>query len=135
MKYTTLGSSGLKISRVCLGSMTWGVQNNQADADAQIDYALGRGVNFIDTAEMYAIPPKPETYGKTEIIIGDWLSRNTSRRDEFVLASKIAGPRISWIREGGPITGQAVIDRRILPVMGLTKSTLKKRRLKQKSRV
>jgi len=93
MKYTTLGSSGLKVSRVCLGTMTWGVQNNQADADAQIDYALGRGVNFIDTAEMYAIPPTPDTYGTTETIIGDWLSRNKSRRDEFILASKIAGGR------------------------------------------
>jgi len=110
MKYTTLGSSGLKISRVCLGTMTWGVQNNQADADAQIDYALGRGVNFIDTAEMYAIPPTPDTYGTTETIIGDWLSRNKSRRDEFILASKIAGPTMHWVRDGGPVTGQAVID-------------------------
>ena len=110
MKYTPLGSSGLKVSRVCLGTMTWGVQNTQADADAQIDYALGRGVNFIDTAEMYAIPPTAETYGKTEEIIGDWNARHKSRRDEFILASKIAGQRIPWIRDGGPVTGQAVID-------------------------
>ena len=102
MHYTPLGSSGLKVSRVCLGTMTWGVQNTQADADAQIDYALDQGINFIDTAEMYAIPPTAETYGKTEAIIGDWLSRNESRRDEFILASKIAGPRIGWIRDGGP---------------------------------
>ena len=110
MKYTTLGSSGLKVSRVCLGTMTWGLQNTQADADAQIDYALGRDINFIDTAEMYAVPPSPDTYGKTETIIGDWLSRNKSRRDEFILASKIGGPRIPWIRDGGPVTGQAVIE-------------------------
>jgi len=110
MKYTTLGYSGLKVSRVCLGTMTWGLQNTQADADAQIDYALERGINFIDTAEMYAVPPSPKTYGKTETIIGDWLSRNTSRRDDFILASKIAGPRMPWIRDGGPVTGQAVID-------------------------
>ena len=109
MKYTALGSSGLKVSRVCLGTMTWGVQNTQSDADAQIDYALGRGVNFIDTAEMYAVPPSAETYGKTETIIGDWLSRNKSRREEFILASKIAGPRVSWVRNGGLVTGQAII--------------------------
>ena len=110
MKYSKLGSSDLKVSRVCLGSMTWGVQNTQADADEQIDYALGRGINFIDTAEMYAIPPKPETYGKTETIIGDWLSRHKSRRDEFILASKIAGPGMSYIRGGAAVTGESVIE-------------------------
>ena len=68
MQYTPLGSSGLKVSRVCLGTMTWGVQNTQADADAQIDYALGQGINFIDTAEMYAIPPTAETYGRVDEI-------------------------------------------------------------------
>jgi len=110
MKYTPLGSSGLEVSRVCLGTMTWGLQNTQAEADEQIDYALGRGVNFIDTAEMYAVPPSPDTYGKTETIIGNWLSRHKSRRDDFILASKIAGPRIPWIREGRPVTGQGVIE-------------------------
>jgi len=110
MKFTKLGSSGLKVSRVCLGTMTWGLQNTQADADAQIDYALGRGVNFIDTAEMYAVPPSPKTYGKTETIIGDWLSRHKTRRDEFILSSKITGPRMPWVRNGGPVTGQAVIE-------------------------
>ena len=70
MQYSPLGSSGVDVSRVCLGSMTWGVQNTQRDADEQIAYALDRGVNFIDTAEMYAVPPSPETYGKTEHIIG-----------------------------------------------------------------
>lgn len=108
MQYSVLGSSDLKISRVCLGSMTWGVQNNQSDADQQIEYALDHGVNFIDTAELYAIPPAPETYGKTETIIGNWLSRNSEKRSDIILATKIAGPTIDWIRDGSPITGEAV---------------------------
>ncbi|MCI5047444.1 MAG: aldo/keto reductase [Aquisalinus sp.] len=110
MKFSRLGRSGLEVSRVCLGSMTWGVQNTQVDADAQIDYALAQGVNFIDTAEMYAIPPSPETYGKTEEIIGDWLARNTDKRDGLVLATKIAGPGMPWVRDGGPLSGAAVIE-------------------------
>jgi len=109
MKYVPLGRTGLNVSRVCLGTMTWGTQNNQKDADEQIDYALSHGVNFIDTAEMYSIPPNAETYGKTESIIGDWLSRNPSRRKEFVLATKIAGPGLSYIRDGGNITGESII--------------------------
>eukprot|EP01093_Parvamoeba_rugata_P013945 TRINITY_DN4417_c1_g1_i1.p2 TRINITY_DN4417_c1_g1~~TRINITY_DN4417_c1_g1_i1.p2 ORF type:complete len:157 (-),score=34.32 TRINITY_DN4417_c1_g1_i1:503-973(-) len=110
MRYNPLGSSGINVSRVCLGSMTWGVQNNQADADEQIAYALDQGVNFIDTAEMYAIPPTPDTYGKTEQIIGNWLARNPSKRDDIVLATKIAGNGLSWVRDGGDITRQAVIN-------------------------
>ncbi|MEL0638453.1 aldo/keto reductase [Marinomonas sp. TI.3.20] len=109
MKYVPLGRTGLNVSRVCLGTMTWGTQNNQADADVQIEYALANGVNFIDTAEMYSVPPTPESYGKTETIIGNWLSRNPSRREEFVLATKIAGVGLDYIRDGGPITGAAVI--------------------------
>ncbi|MEP7731319.1 aldo/keto reductase [Marinomonas primoryensis] len=109
MKYVPLGRTGLEVSRVCLGTMTWGTQNNQKDADEQIEYALSRGVNFIDTAEMYSIPPNEESYGKTETIIGDWLSRNPSRREEFILATKIAGPGLHYIRDGGPITGAAII--------------------------
>ncbi|AEF54672.1 aldo/keto reductase [Marinomonas posidonica IVIA-Po-181] len=110
MKYMSLGRTGLEVSRVCLGTMTWGTQNTQADADEQIEYALDNGVNFMDTAEMYSVPPSPQTYGKTETIIGDWLSRHPSKRDDFVLATKIAGPGLSYVRDGGPITGQAVID-------------------------
>ncbi|MDB4837862.1 aldo/keto reductase [Marinomonas sp.] len=109
MEYVPLGRTGLNVSRVCLGTMTWGTQNTQADADIQIEYALANGVNFIDTAEMYSVPPTPESYGKTESIIGDWLSRNPSRREEFVLATKIAGPGLPYIRGGGPITGEGVI--------------------------
>ncbi|WCN13599.1 aldo/keto reductase [Marinomonas mediterranea] len=110
MKYSTLGRTGLEVSRVCLGTMTWGTQNTQEDADAQIEYALAQGINFFDTAEMYSVPPTPESYGKTETIIGDWLSRNPHRRDEFVLATKIAGNGLRYIRGGGDITGEAIIS-------------------------
>ena len=109
MKYVRLGSSSLDVSRICLGSMTWGLQNNQVDANAQLDYAQTQGINFIDTAEMYAVPPSAETYGKTETIIGNWLSENPSRRENIVLASKIAGPGFSYIRDGSNISGANVI--------------------------
>ncbi len=108
MKYSQLGVSNLQVSRVCLGSMTWGVQNNQRDANEQLDYALAQGVNFIDTAEMYAIPPKADTYGKTETIIGNWLKENSAKRSDLVLASKIAGPGFAYIRNNSPITGATV---------------------------
>ena len=109
MEYSTLGSSNLSVSRICLGSMTWGQQNSQEDANQQIDYALSQGINFIDTAEMYAVPPSPDTYGKTETIIGNWLAANPERRKEIILASKIAGPGLPWVRNADPITGEAVI--------------------------
>jgi aryl-alcohol dehydrogenase-like predicted oxidoreductase len=110
MKFSTLGSSNLSVSRICLGSMTWGLQNNQQDANEQIEYALAQGINFIDTAEMYAVPPSPESYGKTESIIGNYIAANPSARKDVVLASKIAGPGLAWVRNGAPITGQAVIE-------------------------
>ncbi|MBR7888020.1 aldo/keto reductase [Marinomonas sp. A79] len=110
MKYVPLGRTGLNVSRVCLGTMTWGTQNNQADADEQIEYALANGVNFIDTAEMYSVPPTAESYGKTEVIIGDWISRHPERREEFILATKIAGPGLKYIRGGSNISGKTVIE-------------------------
>ncbi|MGC1507355.1 aldo/keto reductase [Ketobacter sp.] len=109
MKFSTLGSSGLNVSRVCLGTMTWGTQNTQQDADEQIEYALSRGINFIDTAEMYSIPPNAESYGKTETIIGNWLARNAGKRSDIILASKIA-PGLPWVRGGMPLCRQAVIE-------------------------
>ncbi|MGB1262469.1 MAG: aldo/keto reductase [Cognaticolwellia sp.] len=109
MKYVQLGSSSLEVSRICLGSMTWGLQNNQSDADAQLDYAQAQGINFIDTAEMYAVPPSEQTYGKTEAIIGHWLNAKPSRRENVVLATKIAGPGFSYIRDGSKISGASVI--------------------------
>lgn len=110
MQYSKLGSSNLSVSRVCLGTMTWGTQNSQQDADEQIEYALSHGINFIDTAELYAVPPSEETYGKTESIIGDWLSRNKTRRCEFILASKIAGPGLPYIRGASFISGETIIQ-------------------------
>lgn len=99
MQYSKLGSSGLNVSRVCLGTMTWGNQNTEAEGHEQMDYAVERGINFFDTAEMYAVPPSKETYGKTEQIIGTWFKKNKNR-DKIILASKIAGPGADYIREG-----------------------------------
>jgi aryl-alcohol dehydrogenase-like predicted oxidoreductase len=110
MQYSILGSSNEKVSRVCLGTMTWGIQNNQAEANEQIDYALAAGINFIDTAEMYPVPPTEATYGGTETIIGNWLAANPSRRTEFLLATKIAGAGFSYLRNGSGISGETVIQ-------------------------
>lgn len=110
MEFARLGYSDVSVSRVCLGSMTWGVQNNSADAAEQIEYAISRGVNFIDTAEMYAVPPTPDTYGKTETLIGYWLANNAHRRKDLIIATKIAGVGVPWVRGGDPITGQAIVS-------------------------
>ncbi len=91
MKYTTLPSTKIKVSKICLGTMTWGEQNTEAEGHEQLDYALDQGINFIDTAELYSVPSKPETQGSTERIIGSWLQK-TGKRNEIVLASKIVGP-------------------------------------------
>ncbi len=91
MKYTTLPNTDLKVSKICLGSMTWGNQNTEAEGHAQLDYAIDQGINFIDTAELYPVPATAETQGRTSKIIGSWLNK-TAKRDQLVLASKIAGP-------------------------------------------
>jgi aryl-alcohol dehydrogenase-like predicted oxidoreductase len=98
MEYVKLGNSDLKVSKVCLGTMTFGDQNTQAEAHQQLDYAVAQGINFIDTAEMYPVPPKAETYTKTEPIIGAWLKNQ--QRDKLIIGSKISGPRrgMPWIR-------------------------------------
>lgn len=96
MRYNVLGKTDLKVSTICLGTMTFGEQNTEAEGHQQLDYALEQGVNFIDTAELYSIPPKAETYGKTEKIIGTWLAAR-GKRDDIVLTSKIAGPGEDWI--------------------------------------
>ncbi|MFD0989421.1 aldo/keto reductase [Mariniflexile jejuense] len=90
MKYTTLPHTNIKVSKICLGTMTWGNQNTEAEGHAQLDYALEQGVNFIDTAEMYPVPASPETQGATSKIIGTWLQKS-GNRDKVVLASKIGG--------------------------------------------
>lgn len=100
MKYKKLGRTDLEVSEICLGTMTWGKQNTEAEGHAQMDYALEKGVNFWDTAEMYAIPPTAETYGKTEEIIGTWFANNKAKRKDVVLATKIAGVGLSWVRDG-----------------------------------
>ncbi len=99
MNYKKLGNTELKVSTICLGSMTWGEQNNEKEGFEQMDFALSKGVNFWDTAELYAIPPKKNTYGRTEEIIGNWFKK-TKKRNEVILATKISGPGLSWIREG-----------------------------------
>lgn len=99
MRYNKLGHTDLDVSVVCLGTMTWGEQNSEAEGHEQMDYALDRGVNFWDTAELYAVPPKAETYGRTEEIIGTWFEK-TGRRDEVILATKVAGraTRLAYMR-------------------------------------
>lgn len=99
MKKNKLGLSFLEVSKVCLGTMTFGEQNNPDEAFAQMDYAVEKGVNFFDTAEMYPVPGKPVTQGRTEKIIGDWLEES-GKRDEVYLATKVLGKGVKWIRKG-----------------------------------
>lgn len=101
MEFRQLGRTDLKVSSLCLGTMTWGEQNTETEAFAQIERAKAYGINFLDTAEMYPVPPRAETYGATETIIGNWFAKHRDRAD-WVLASKVAGPGngISHIRGG-----------------------------------
>lgn len=100
MRYVTLGRTDLQVSHVCLGTMTWGTQNSEAEAHAQLDRAMALGITFIDTAEMYSVPPTADSYGQTERYIGTWLRRQP--RDRIVLATKIAGAGrpMKWVRNG-----------------------------------
>ncbi|ENK2093911.1 NADP(H)-dependent aldo-keto reductase [Vibrio vulnificus] len=99
MQYTKLPHSTLEISKLCLGTMTFGEQNSQQDAFEQLDYAVAQGINFIDTAEMYPVPPKAQSQGLTEQFIGNWLSKS-SKREKVLIATKIAGPRnVPYIRD------------------------------------
>lgn len=109
VKTNRLGRTDLLVSEICLGTMTWGKQNSEAEAHEQIDYALEAGVNFMDTAELYAVPASAETYGKTEEIIGSWFEK-TGKRDQWILASKIAGINNSWIRDKKPINEATIRD-------------------------
>ena len=99
MEYRKLGNTDLDVSALCLGTMTWGKQNTQSEAFEQLDYALERGINFIDTAEMYPVPPEQATQGATETIIGNWLAKRGCR-DKVIIATKIAGPGLSTVRDG-----------------------------------
>ena len=109
IRYKTLGNSTLKISNICLGTMTFGQQNTQEEANEQLDYARAQGINFLDTAELYPIPPKPETRGRTEVMIGNWMKARAlnkgSARENIIIATKIVGrfDGAKWFRpEGAP---------------------------------
>ncbi|MEP7083168.1 MAG: aldo/keto reductase [Betaproteobacteria bacterium] len=108
MDYRKLGSSALEVSKICLGTMTWGQQNTEADAHAQLDYALANGVNFIDTAEMYPVPTRADTQGRTEQYVGTWLKHQA--RDKIIVATKIAGParQVTWIRNGPKVSAAQI---------------------------
>ena len=107
MKYRKLGNTDIDVSVICLGTMTFGEQNSQSEAFQQMDYALDRGINFFDTAELYAVMPRKETYGKTEEIIGNWFKQRKNR-DKIILASKVASKSeddLHWIRDGSHTLG------------------------------
>lgn len=106
MNLIALGASHLRVSPVCLGTMTFGEQVGEDDAHAILDRARARGVNFLDTAEMYAVPARPETCGATETILGNWFAKHPGVRQNMVLATKVAGPSrgMPWIREGNGLT-------------------------------
>ena len=99
MKFKNLPGTDMNVSQVCLGTMTWGEQNSESEAHAQLDHAVNQGINFIDTAEMYPVPPNGKTQWRTETYLGSWLARQ--RRDTLIIATKVAGPgRRDWIRDG-----------------------------------
>lgn len=103
MEYSQLGNSDLHVSKICLGTMTFGEQNSEQDAHQQLDFAIEQGVNFIDTAEMYPIPPRKQTQGLTETYIGSWL-KQTKHRDKLIIASKVAGPgMLDYLRNGAQL--------------------------------
>jgi aryl-alcohol dehydrogenase-like predicted oxidoreductase len=100
MKYNALGNSDIHVSEICLGTMTWGEQNTEAEAFQQMDFALDQGVNFFDTAEMYpASPISADTWGNTDKIIGNWF-KQSGKRDQVVLATKVSGAGLSWVQDG-----------------------------------
>ena len=99
MNYKNLGNTDLKVSTICLGTMTYGEQNTEQEGFEQMDFALDQGVNFWDTAELYSVPPKAKTFGHTEIIIGNWFEK-TKKRDKVILATKVAGPARDYLRNG-----------------------------------
>ena len=110
MNYKKLGNTDLNVSTICLGTMTWGEQNTQSEAFEQMNYSLENGVNFWDTAELYAVPPKAETYGHTETIIGNWFEK-TKKRKDVILASKVGGPSRKYMRNGeNSFTGKNLED-------------------------
>ena len=110
MNFKKLGNTNLKVSTICLGTMTWGEQNNEKEAFEQMNYSLDCGINFFDAAEIYPSPCRKDTFGETEKIIGKWLNQKKNR-DKIVLASKIAGPGLSWVRDGGQNYSEKKIEK------------------------
>jgi aryl-alcohol dehydrogenase-like predicted oxidoreductase len=110
MQTIQLGQSDLRVTPICLGTMTFGEQVNEGDAHSILDRAVERGINFLDTAEMYSVPARKETFGATETILGRWLAARPGLRDRLVLATKVAGPSrgMPWVREGGGMTPQDI---------------------------
>jgi len=110
MKYTTIPNTNIKVSKICLGTMTFGEQNTESEAHEQLNYAVEKGINFIDTAEMYSVPGRQETQGNTEKYIGSWLKNQ--KRDELVIATKITGPNpgLSYIRDNMGFSNKAIDD-------------------------
>ena len=109
MKYKRLPNTELNVSLICLGTMTYGEQNNEKEAHEQLDYSLSNGINFIDTAEMYAIPPREETQGKTESIIGSWLTKRKDR-EKIIIATKVAGPGMEYLRGGSRLDKKSIFE-------------------------
>ena len=112
MNFKKLGNTDLKVSTICLGTMTWGEQNTQKEAFEQMDCSLDYGVNFFDAAEIYPSPCRRETYGNTEKIIGNWF-KEKKNRNKIILASKIAGPGLSWVRNGDQNYSEEKIEKAI----------------------
>tara|TARA_B100000686_G_scaffold226558_1_gene233806 strand:- start:4184 stop:5239 length:1056 start_codon:yes stop_codon:yes gene_type:complete len=117
LKKNNLGNTELMVSEICLGTMTWGQQNSEKEAHEQLDYAIENGINFLDTAEMYSVPPKEETYGLTEKYIGTWLKQQ--KRENIIIATKIAGrtsnvpsgpPGLNWIRKGPRLSKEHIFE-------------------------
>jgi aryl-alcohol dehydrogenase-like predicted oxidoreductase len=111
MQLVSLGQSDLRVTPICLGTMTFGEQVNEADAHAILDRSVERGINFLDTAEMYAVPARAETFGATEAIIGNWFAKHPGMREKLVVATKVAGPSrgMPWVREGAGMTAQDIV--------------------------
>jgi aryl-alcohol dehydrogenase-like predicted oxidoreductase len=107
MKYKKLANTDMNISLICLGTMTYGEQNSESEAHEQLDYSIANGINLIDTAEMYAIPPKEETQGTTEKIIGNWLAKRKDR-ENIHIATKVAGPGMEYLRNGSRLNKEHI---------------------------
>jgi len=111
MQYRQLGRTDINVSELCLGTMTWGEQNTELEAHQQLDYAIGQGINFIDTAEMYPVPPRGETQGRTEAFLGSWLAAS-GQREKLIIATKVTGPGdwMTHIRNGPDLSAQHISE-------------------------